>query len=117
MRPIRNVTNSSLSARLRRHVALLEQETAVPFLTFSGTVANLAEPDEKHLRHTRVHCFFREHPDDNAYARPIEGLVPVVDLNNRQVLRIEDNGVVPLPPDLGEYRSDRLDTRPPGPHW
>jgi len=39
--------------------------------------------------------------------------VPVVDLNNRKVLRIEDNGVVPLPPDRGDYRSDRLDTRPP----
>ena len=69
-------------------------------------VANLAEPDEKHLRHTRAHCFFREDPQDNAHVRPIEGLVPVVDLNNREVLRIEDNGVAPLPPDLGDYRSD-----------
>ena len=76
-------------------------------------VANLAEPDEKHLRHTRAHCFFREDPQDNAHVRPIEGLVPVVDLNNREVLRIEDNGVVPLPPDLGDYRSDRLDKRQP----
>lgn len=97
-----------LAALKRRGISDPEQVLVEGF-----AVANLAEPDEKHLRHTRAHCFFREHPEDNAYARPIEGLVPVVDLNNRKVLRIEDNGVVPLPPDRGDYRSDRLDTRPP----
>jgi len=97
-----------LAALERRGISDPEQVLIEGF-----AVANLAEPDEKHLRHTRAHCFFRENPQDNAYARPIEGLVPVVDLNNRKVLRIEDNGVVPLPPDLGNYRSDQLDTREP----
>ena len=97
-----------LAALERRGISDPEQVLIEGF-----AVANLAEPDEKHLRHTRAHCFFLENPQDNAYARPIEGLVPVVDLNNRKVLRIEDNGVVPLPPDLGNYRSDQLDTREP----
>jgi primary-amine oxidase len=97
-----------LAALERRGISDPEQVLIEGF-----AVANLAQPDERHLRHTRGHCFFRENPQDNAYARPIEGLVPVVDLNNRKVLRIEDNGVVPLPPDLGNYRSDQLDTREP----
>ena len=97
-----------LAALERRGISDPEQVLIEGF-----AVANLAEPEEKHLRHTRAHCFFREDPQDNAYARPIEGLVPVVDLNNQKVLRIEDNGVVPLPPDLGDYRSDRLQTRKP----
>ena len=75
-------------------------------------VANLAEPDEQHLRHTRAHCFYVENPGDNTYARPVEGLVPVVDLNAMTVLRVEDSGVVPLPPDPGDYRADRLEVRP-----
>ena len=97
-----------LAALERRGISDPEQVLIEGF-----AVANLAQADEKHLRHTRAHCFFLENPQDNAYARPIEGLVPVVDLNNRKVLRIEDNGVVPLPPDLGNYRSDQLDTREP----
>ena len=97
-----------LAALERRGISDPEQVLIEGF-----AVANLAEPEEKHLRHTRAHCFFREDPQDNAYARPIEGLVPVVDLNNQKVLRIEDNGVVPLPRDLGDYRSDRLQTRKP----
>ena len=75
-------------------------------------VANLAEPDEQHLRHTRAHCFYVENPGDNTYARPVEGLVPVVDLNAMTVLRVEDSGVVPLPPDPGDYRAARLEVRP-----
>ena len=76
-------------------------------------VANLGEPEEQHLRHTRAHCFYAEKPGDNAYARPIEGLVPVVDLDAMAVLRIEDHGVIPLPPDPGDYRADRLTPEPP----
>ena len=32
-------------------------------------------------------------PADNGYARPIEGIVAVVDLNRMEVLRIEDHGL------------------------
>ena len=76
-------------------------------------VGNLSESEEKHLRHTRAHCFYVENPGDNPYARPIEGLVPVVDLAAMAVLRIEDHGVVPLPPSPGDYRADRLKLNAP----
>ena len=48
-------------------------------------------------------CWVRSSPKDNGYARPIEGVVPVVDLNDMKVLRVIDHGVVPLPPNDGNY--------------
>ena len=48
-------------------------------------------------------CWVRSSPKDNGYARPIEGVVPVVDLNEMKVLRVIDHGVVPLPPNDGNY--------------
>ena len=58
---------------------------------------------EEGLRLSRCLCYLRTTPDSNFYARPIDGLVPVVDLNKMEVLRIEDLGVVPIPPEAGEY--------------
>lgn len=76
-------------------------------------VANFAEPDEAHLRLSRAHCFYVESPEDNPHVRPIEGLVPVVDMNAMRVLRIEDSGCVPIPPNRGDYRQRRLDNIKP----
>ena len=73
-------------------------------------IANFAAPEEKHKRLTQAHCFFVENPGDNPHVRPIEGLVPVVDLTSMTVLRIQDSGVVSLPPDTGEYRAERLES-------
>jgi len=61
--------------------------------------------DEVGLRLSRCLCYLRAEATGNFYARPIDGLVPVVDLNQMQVLRIEDLGIVPVPPDPGEYAS------------
>ena len=47
----------------------------------------------------------RETEDDNGYARPVAGLVPIIDLETLEVLRIEDHGVVPLAAEDGNYRS------------
>ncbi len=59
--------------------------------------------DEKGIRLSRCLCYLRATPNGNFYARPIDGLVPVVDLNTMQVLHIEDLGVVPVPPEPSEY--------------
>jgi primary-amine oxidase len=48
----------------------------------------------------------RSSPTDNAYAHPIENLVPIVDLNKMQVVRVEDHGVVPVPSNPGNYGPD-----------
>ena len=45
----------------------------------------------------------RSAPMDNGYARPIEGVVTVIDLNRKEVVRVEDHGIVPLPPKPGNW--------------
>lgn len=62
--------------------------------------------DEKGLRLSRALCWVRSSPMDNGYARPIEGVIPVVDLNKMEVIRVEDYGVVPLPPNPGNYSTE-----------
>ncbi len=61
------------------------------------------EKEEVSRRLARPLCFVRASPTDNGYARPIEGLRPVVDLNSMTVIRIEDYGITPLPPNSGNY--------------
>ncbi len=61
----------------------------------------IAHEDDRRI--TRVLFYYREHPTDNGYARPIEGVLAFVDLGRREVLEIVDYGVVPLPPERGGY--------------
>ena len=53
-------------------------------------------------------CWVRDHPDGNPYARPVEGLYAIVDLNAMEVVRIEDHGIVPLPPPSGDYLPEKV---------
>jgi primary-amine oxidase len=41
---------------------------------------------------------------DNGYARPIGGLIALVDLDRMEVVRIDDYGVLPVPREHGDYR-------------
>ncbi len=56
-----------------------------------------------------------ESEEDNAYARPIEGVHAFVDLDEMEVVEVVDNGVVdedsPLPPEDANYKPDLIDTR------
>ncbi len=54
-------------------------------------------------RLVRALSWVRSDPLDNGYARPIEGLVTIIDLNRKEVVRVEDFGVVPLPPKPGNW--------------
>lgn len=68
---------------------------------------------EQGLRLSRSLCWLRSEPGDNGYARPIEGLVVIVDLNQKKVVRVEDYGVVPLPPRDGNWARNYVkQTRP-----
>lgn len=51
----------------------------------------------------RAISFVREDPTDNAYARPVEGLIAHVDLERGEVFRLDDHGVVPFPPESARY--------------
>jgi primary-amine oxidase len=59
--------------------------------------------EDRGKRLTRALCWVRSEPTDNGYARPIEGMVAVIDLNRKEVVRVEDHGVVPLPPLAGNW--------------
>jgi primary-amine oxidase len=59
--------------------------------------------EEEGIRLSRCLCYLRSAAKGNFYSRPIDGLVPVVDLNKMEVLRIEDVGNVPVPDEPGEY--------------
>ena len=50
----------------------------------------------------------RGDPDDNGYARPVEGLIVRFDLDRMEVVDIEDHGVVPLPPGSGNYTAEGI---------
>src|SRR3954470_19908548 len=60
---------------------------------------------EETRRMTRVISFLRDEPQDNGYARPIEGVVAFVDMGRGEVLEVQDHGVVPIPTDKGSYRA------------
>ena len=62
-------------------------------------------PDARTLR---ALAFVHEHPHDNYYARPVEGLIAFADLDKGTVL-VEDYGVVPVPTEPAEYAADRVE--------
>ena len=62
--------------------------------------------DEEGRRLALTRSFLRSSPTDNGYARPIEGLSALVDLNSMEIMRIDDYGVVPLPPNPGNYAAE-----------
>ncbi|NJL41401.1 MAG: primary-amine oxidase, partial [Leptolyngbyaceae cyanobacterium SM1_4_3] len=74
-------------------------------------IGHFGLPGEDGIRLSRCLCYVRTTPSSNFYSRPIDGLVPVVDLNTMQVLRIEDIGVVPVPPEPGEYAAEFVQMR------
>jgi primary-amine oxidase len=65
--------------------------------------------EERTLRLARAITWVRAEPNDNGYAHPVEGLLALVDLNTMKVVRIEDNGVVPLPMQPGNYSTDSIE--------
>lgn len=62
-------------------------------------------------RLSRALCWVKEGPTDNGYAHPIEGVIAIVDLNSMEVVRIEDHGLVPVPPESGNYAREFVESR------
>jgi len=58
---------------------------------------------EKRRRITKCIPYLRATADDNGYARPLEGLLAIVDMGRGEVLEVLDYGVVPIPPTSGSY--------------
>lgn len=71
-------------------------------------------PEDEGRRLATALCFVRKFPGDNAYAYPLSGLLPVVDLSTMEIVRIEDYGVRELPPMDAQYKpeiSDKIQVR------
>ena len=78
---------------------------------------NYGVAEEEGPRLSFARSWLKTSPNDNGYARPIEGVIAVVDLNEMRVLRVEDHGVVPVPPNDGNYAEEfvkefRTDLKP-----
>ena len=71
------------------------------------SAGNYGSEEDRTMRLARPLCFLRMDPTDNGYAKPIEGLRPVVDLNRMKVIRVEEHGYWPLPPKQSNYAADR----------
>jgi primary-amine oxidase len=69
---------------------------------------NYGNPEDSTLRLVRALTWVRTSPLDNGYARPIENVITVVDLNAMQVVRVEDGEVVPLPPTDANYTEEAV---------
>ncbi|WP_091287888.1 primary-amine oxidase [Amycolatopsis xylanica] len=51
----------------------------------------------------RTVTFLRDDESDSPWAHPVEGLIVHINLTERRVLRVEDEGDVPVPPEHGRY--------------
>ena len=100
-------------------------EDASQVLIESWSAGNFGVEEESQKRLAYGYCWLMNDAGDNPYARPIANLHPVFDLASRTIIRIEDYGVVPIPPDPGPVRrSQQRDdlteiviTQPDGPSF
>jgi primary-amine oxidase len=92
-------------AALKKHLGIDDTSLVMVDIWSAG---NYGSEEDSTRRLARPLCFLRTDPTDNGYARPIEGLRPVVDLNTMEVIRVEQYGRWPLPSAGCNYAADRI---------
>ena len=97
--------SEEFQALLKEHYGLEDTSLVMVDIWSAG---NYGSEEDRTQRLARPLCFVRSDPTDNGYARPIEGLRPVVDLNTMRVIRVEVHGHWPLPPQAGNYAAERV---------
>jgi primary-amine oxidase len=102
------LASPEFKAALKKHYGVDDTRLVMVDIWSAGNYGS--EEDRTH-RLARPLCFLREDPTDNGYAKPIEALRPVVDLNTMTVLRVEEHGRWPLPPGSCNYAADRVPRR------
>jgi primary-amine oxidase len=100
------LASSEFKAALEKHYGISDTSLVMVDIWSAGYYGS---EEDATRRLARPLCFLRSGPTDNGYARPIEGLRPVVDLNKMEVIRVEDYGSWPLPPQAGNYAADRVE--------
>jgi primary-amine oxidase len=88
---------------IRKHHGITDPSLVMVDIWSAG---NYGTEEDSTRRLARPLCFLRSDPTDNGYARPIEGIRPVVDLNLMQVIRVEEFG-------SGRFRRNREIIQPP----
>ena len=99
------LASPEFKAALKKHYGI--EDTALVMVDI-WSAGNYGSEEDRTMRLARPLCFLRTDPTDNGYAKPIEGLRPVVDLNAMKVLRVEEHGHWPLPPQQANYAADRV---------
>ncbi|MEM9747865.1 MAG: primary-amine oxidase [Actinomycetota bacterium] len=99
-----------LAALEKRGITDLEKVHIEPWL------AGIRPPHMSTGRVLRAIAFLHEHPEDNYYARPVEGLTAYIDTDSGETI-VEDHGVVPVPMEAAEYAAQfvedmRTDLKP-----
>jgi primary-amine oxidase len=99
------LASPEFAAALKRQYGIEDTRLVMVDIWSAG---NYGSEEDRTRRLARPLCFVRADPTDNGYARPIEGLRPVVDLNAMKVVRVEEYGRWPLPPQSCNYAADRV---------
>src|SRR5947199_4553610 len=99
------LASEEFKAALKKHYGIVNTDLVMVDIWSAG---NYGSEEDSTRRLARPLCFIREDPTDNGYAKPIEGIRPVVDLNLMKVIRVEEHGRWPLPPGEANYAADRL---------
>jgi primary-amine oxidase len=99
------LASPEFKAALKRQYGIEDTNLVMVDIWSAG---NYGSEEDRTRRLARPLCFLRTDPTDNGYAKPIEGLRPVVDLNAMQVLRVEEYGHWALPPQQANYAADRI---------
>lgn len=94
------------AAMRRRGYADFERLFCAPL-----AAGNLGDPAEEGRRLVRVACFDRA-GTSNLWARPIEGLVAVVDLDRGRVVRLIDSVPVEVSRETGDFGARRYRSQP-----
>ena len=90
---------------IRKHHGITDPSLVMVDIWGTG---NYGSEEESGRRLARPLCFLRSDPTDNGYARPIEWIRPVVDLNLMQVIRVEEYRAWLIPPQPGNYAAARV---------
>jgi primary-amine oxidase len=104
------VESEEFKAKLEQHFGITDTSLLMVDIWSAG---NYGEEEESTRRLTRPLVFLRDDPTDNGYAKPVESLRPVVDLNTMEVIRVEEyltpqGAAYPLPPAQGNYAASRM---------
>ena len=97
--------SAEFKAALKKHYGIEDTRLVMVDIWSAGYYG---EEEERGRRLARPLCFIRTDPTDNGYAKPIEGIRPIVDLNTMKVIRVEEYGRWDLPPGQSNYAADRV---------